>query len=130
MACPLERAFVGEEALVSLIRDVQPGLVQAYLATDPIEVARELARVEPMRPAALAPVVVELAGFGHLAAALELRVPALARATSPDDLVTLAPAVLAVAADRSAATAMLDELDRADAIRVHPAFTSFDARSA
>ncbi|MFY0531151.1 hypothetical protein [Nannocystis pusilla] len=123
----MERAFVGEEALVSLIEAVQPGLVPAYLATDRIEVALALARFAPMRSDALAPLLVELAEFGHLAEALELLAPALERATSVGDLVTLAPAVLAVAADRSAAAAaMLDELDRADAVRVHPAFTSFD----
>jgi hypothetical protein len=124
----MERAFVGEEALVSLIQAVQPGLVPAYLATDRIEVALALAQFEPMRPDALAPLLVELAEFGHLAEALALLEPALERASSAGDLVTLAPAVLAVADDRSAAAAeMLDALDRADAIRVHPAFTSFDA---
>ncbi|MDC0720722.1 hypothetical protein [Nannocystis bainbridge] len=112
----MERAFVGEEGLVSLIQDLQPELVAARLATDQIEAALALARFEPLAAAAVAPIVVELAAMGHLPEALELLGPALDRVCTVRDLHTLMPAVLAVSADRAACAAeMLAALTRADA---------------
>lgn len=112
----MERGFVGDESLVSLIEAVQPALVTAWLATDQIERALGLAWADPLGGEALGPLLVELVAFDHAEDALALLGPGLERATSCAELRALAPAILAVADDREAcAAAMLAALARAEA---------------
>jgi tetratricopeptide (TPR) repeat protein len=112
----IERGLRGDPAYVASLWQARAGLVAAWAATEQLDLALDLARETSLDAEALAPLVVALAELGRIDEALGLLGPALAEARSSASLHTLAPAVLAVAADRRAcATAMLAALARAEA---------------
>lgn len=106
----IEEGYAGDRDSVSFYPKCQPELVAAWIATDQVQLALNLAFADPeMGAEALGPVVVEVAAYKQVPAACELLARGIERARSWQELFLLARGVLAVADEEvKAAKRMLD----------------------